>query len=558
MKKPELKDLTLREKIGQCLCARQYEFNQKVEIDEKIPRTEEERDELLKKNPYGVYWCMGKQNLKNINIAEVNFGNVRVKSYEYREWVEKIERNLKIPGLRATDAEGQGAGNLFDDLTVVSGGLCVGAADSEELAYEYGAQVAKELLCAGINWRWAPVIDITGRRTYGFSRTFSTDVDRLIKLSLAHIKGMQDNGVAATAKHFPGGNKFEYRDSHFTPTVNSLSMEEWWEDQGRAFQEMIDGGVYSVMISHKAFPAADDTQLNGKYLPSTLSGKIITDLLKGEMGFEGVVITDGIGMGGLQSFYDREDLYVELLRAGNDVLLGVMPDGIDIVEKAVKDGRLSEERIDDACRRVLDMKEKMGLFAEDYSIYKYDAKDIAPKTAELSRKLSESSVTLVRDRQNKIPFDRKGIKKVKIICSCHDDIFVEGLSVMIGELEARGMEVSVQRRLYSKEALREICNEYDLIIYAAFLAGHRPMGAPSFYGEECATFQHAFSAGNEKSIGVSLGYPYIFFDFMGCADICINTYNDSPGMQRALVKAIFGEIPVSKSSPVNLNPGTRD
>ncbi|MBE7042107.1 MAG: glycoside hydrolase family 3 protein [Ruminococcaceae bacterium] len=557
MKKPNVKEMTIREKVGQCVCIRQYDLLQKTEVDEYLPRPLEERDEILQKNPYGVLWCAGNQNLKNINMSEKNYGNYKVTSDEYREWIKGLNKNWEIPGLMATDAESSGAGTIFSDLTIVGSGLSIGAANSEELSYELGVAVGKELRCAGINWRWAPVADLPSRFSMSCMRPFSLNPDQLVRLASAHIKGMQSVGVAATLKHFPGSDGYEYRDSHFTNAALNISMEEWWERQRKVFQKLIDSGAYSVMIAHETFESADDTMVNGKLIPSTLSKKIITDLLKGKMGFEGVVITDAVGMAGLQACYPYQQLLVELIKAGNDVLLGTGLDAVDILEQAVLNGELPEERVDDACRRVLEMKEKLGLFDEDYRIDEYRACEVTPRTREVDNLISEKSITLIRDKQNRLPFDKNQVKKVSVICSTHDDTFMDRMEVLKAELEKMGMEVRMQRRLSSFEEIQEINQNSDLILYAAYLAPHRPKGAMSFYDEECQTFGFAFTEGNEKSVGVSFGYPYIFYDFMGNADICVNAYSTSDATIKAFAKTLFGDLPMDGVSPVKLNPDRR-
>ena len=141
-----------------------------------------------------------------------------------------------------------------------------------------------------------------------------------------------------------------------------------------------------------------------------------------------------------------------------------------------------------------------------------------------------------------------------VVCSTHDDGFFDRLECMEKALEARGMNVTMQRRLTSLEELKKISEENDLIIYAAYIAPHKPMGAMFFFEEECATFGVAFSSGKEKSIGVSMGYPYIYYDFMGNSPICINAYTDTENVMEAFVAAIFGEIPMEGKSPVDLNP----
>lgn len=333
------------------------------------------------------------------------------------------------------------------------------------------------------------------------------------------------------------------------------TMEEWWEEQGKIFQGVIDGGVYSVMVGHEGFPACDDSKLKGKHRPSTVSKKVVTDLLKGEMGFKGVVITDDIIMTAHTSCYDSYDeLIIDLANAGNDVILGVYPGAGDIIEKAVKEGVISESRIDDACQRVLDMKEKVGLFNGDHFEPPYKAADVTPHTRDVNKKIAEKAITLLYDNQGILPVDQKKIKNVTIICSTHADNFFKDLDCMKALLEERGMNVRLQRRLSSYDEMEEIDATSDLIIYAAYVGSHAPKGGLTFFGEECGTFHYAFNRGMEKSIAVSMGYPYLHHGIMAGAETFINTYGSSPELIEAFIKCIFGEIPFEGVSPVKIVP----
>jgi len=559
VEKIKLEDLTLREKIAQCLCIPQFDLNNQTEVDRGQLRTEEERDRLVSEEQYGVVWCHGGQRFNALDMAELNWG-VQVTSREYKSWVKSIEKNMKIPSLRTLDAESSGAGGSFSDLTKLPPWVVVGAANDEELAFKLGEAAGKEFRCAGLNWKWGPVVDLVNQFSASALRSFSQDPDKQIRLANAAIRGLQSVGVAATAKHFPGGDRITSgQDSHFTTTFLASTMEEWWAEQGRVFKAVIDAGVYTIMTSHKGFPACDNTKINGQYIPTTISKKVTTDLLKGELGFKGVVITDCINMGGLVSMLPHDELIVEIMKAGNDVILSCGIHDAEILEKAVLDGRLEESRIDDACQRVLDLKEKLGLFDEDYSIdYFQEPEELVPYHKELSYQAAQKAITLIRDNNNMLPLDKNKIKNVQIIVSTHRDGFVKDIDVLKEELEKRGMTVKVQRRLTSFAEIEKIAEENDLIIYAGFLAMHNPKGDMSFYAEECETFHFAFSSGKEKSIGVSFGYPYIYYKFMGNSNTCINAYSKTPSMMKAFAESIFGEIPMTGESPVPLNPIGRE
>ena len=312
---------------------------------------------------------------------------------------------------------------------------------------------------------------------------------------------------------------------------------------------MIDGGVYSIMAGHTGFPAVDNRKLGNAYRPATISDKIITKLLKEDMGFEGVVITDAIGMAALAAAYpDKTDLYVELLNAGNDILLGAADyDYIDIVEKAVKVGRISESRIDDACRRILTVKEKIGLFDEQENVIMDER--LQTELSDVNKKIADAALTLECDVYSQLPLDAEKIHNVAIICSTHTEKAFSALEHMKSAFEKRGMKVHLQRRLHSEEEINHIDKEYDLIIYVGYLMPHCPMGASSFYDEECATFFYAFTKGAEKSIGVSLGSVYVYYDFYENARMFTHIYSLSKESQEAFVKGIFGDIPFAGEIP---------
>ncbi len=546
MKAKSLMDkMTLRERIAQTAVARQ-----------NLLVAEADLQEHLKNNPYGCMWVMGNQKLEAVNLAEES-GSRKSLSKNYKRWFDKLDGYLKVPILTAMDAE-KGANTTFSDLTMATGAPAIGAAGSEELAFRQGACIAEEIKCAGVHWWWSPVVDIASRfNAVSVGRSFSDDVDMQIRMACSVIRGMQSKKVAAGVKHFPGADLKEYRDAHITQTAVSTPFEEWEQKQGRIFKAAIDAGVWSVMVGHAAFPAVDDTVVNETCLPSTLSHKVITGLLKGRMGFKGVAVTDAIGMAGLSTLYPRERLYVELLKAGNDAILGPTKlDYVDIVEKAVLSGELAEERINDACLRVLELKEKTGLLSGNpAAISGPELSDrILEDNRSVCKEIAEKAVTLVCDKKKRLPFRKDEVKHVAIICSTHVDVVFEALNTLQAEFEKRGAEVSMQRRLKSGSECEQIARDNDLIIYAAFLGPHKPMGASSFYDQEFLTFIHAFLYGKEKSIGVSFGSPYIYYDFYTNADIFVNAYHYSDELQKAFVAAIYGEIPFVGRSPFKLIP----
>jgi len=559
MRKPLLSELTLQEKIGQMLSAYQHEINMKTVGDKLVRKTDAERTEAIQNEKMGTFRIQTKLFIREFSEGVNEFDNDKALSRDHAEWIEWEAMQYKIPALTATDAERNGPGPLFLDLTTTCPPMAMAATEDEELCYELGAAIGRELRCAGANWRWGPMVDVICRISPHMVRAYSDDPKKQAKYALAHLRGVQSQGVAATAKHFPGMDPYEYRDAHFSPIIISSTLEEWWAEQGYIFQQLIDGGVYSVMIGHVGFPAVEDSKVNGQFRPSSVSKKVVTDLLKNQMGFKGVVITDGISMGALYSMFTYEELLVESVNAGIDVILGSRFGAGKIIEKAVLDGRISEDRINDACQRVLDMKEKLGMFEEGYRYVGGDSAEVTPLTRKVNLEIARKGLTLVRDRKNFLPVDINTVKKVAIICSCHGDVFYGNLeNVLKPELEARGIQVHLQRRLQSNAEIAKLAAENDLILYAAYISQWQPAGMPSFYDAECKTFQHAFTSGRDKSIGISFGYPYIHYDYMENADTFINAYGTSPDLMKAVVEAIFGDIKIrSGNSPVNLEVAKR-
>ena len=543
MKKPELCELTLREKIGQTA----------------LGRCDNPGVADTKKFPYGSLWANGDMEL-GVSIDDINPNFT--KRDRWLQGLKAMNSNLKVPMIQAGDCAMTISAKEYG---YVLNATAIGATGSEEFAYESGLLRGRMLRHAGTNWLWSPVCDLPSRHCSSiFGRTYTDDPDKLLAMNIATMKGLHDAGVAATAKHFPGEDGMEYRDAHISETANLLTKEEWLKTQGRMFQGMIDAGVETVMTAHQSFPFIDNTKKNGRYIPATLSKKILTDLLKGEMGFKGVVITDDVWMRSVSTYCDDDlsKVYIECIKAGNDIVLGVRDFYFDVIEEAVKNGEIPMERIDDACQRVLDLKEKMGLFDDNYQLSGGDLDEINADMKDFCKRVAQKAISLVCDDNKLFPLNPEKIKKVCIIYSGHDE---EGtgrafdkMSYMIQEFEKRGAQVFLRRGLkngYDSEAeLAEIAENYDLIVYAGWCARWQPRGLGGFFGDEVITFQNALRSGAEKSVGISLGSPFVYYDFYEAFPTYINAYNYMPELIEALVAAMYGEIGFEGGEPFKLLP----
>jgi len=291
--------------------------------------------------------------------------------------------------------------------------------------------------------------------------------------------------------------------------------------------------------------------IGGRYTCAGFSQKMLIDRLRGEMGFDGVIITDDVNMGGYISYYDADEIYGRFLEAGHDILLGVGVDALDKVMDCVERGIVREERITDACRRVLDLKEKVGLFDDDYTRAYGDINEIRIRTKNVCEKIACDGITLLRDRNGLLPM--KKIDHVTIFTFSHRDDIYENMKAMKKAFEERGTVVELKRRPESFEDVQEAADKSDLIIYAGYIGFHAPKGAPSFYGDEFWSLRYAFTAGKEKSMGISLGYPFIHHYFMDDADTFVNLYSPVETVQKAFVAAVYGEAEFKGIPPLDMD-----
>ncbi len=551
-RKPDISELTLREKIGQT-----------VAFHEELMGQIEDHKTFFENNPYGSLWVTGKAYEKaDVNILFEPQGGGDEAEDRTANTRQLMNECMRIPTLTVTDCE-KGV-KWFPDHVITTCATAIGASDSEELAYEFGKCIAADAKSVGLDWIWSPGLVDVGARKVGASpaRTFSDDTDKVIKLAKACVRGVKDAGVLTTIKHFPGMDPREYRDSHYSPTAIFYDYDEWYEKQGRAFEAVIkDGNVDTIMIGHSQFPAVDDRLSDaGDYVPSTASDKVINGILREKFGFKGVVVTDAIGMAGLKSAYPIPKVYAELYKAGNDIMLAPMAPTntsfIDDVEKLVLDGELDEAIIDSACQRVLDMKERAGYFKPDYAPAVHTVQE-KEKCKEDLRKFNEKaarkSLTVVCDKENLIPLSKDKVKKVKIIyygLPEKDYDPYDKLDLMIEEFAKHGAVADKQQLVFND--IEKIANEYDLIVYVT-------TGVIASYDyTQCRSLQSALSFGREKSVGVGFASMWAYFDAFPRMPLFVNAYNMTDENVRAFVNGLYGDIKLEGTHPFYLNPITHN
>lgn len=343
------------------------------------------------------------QLIEKYNVGGVTFfgGYPTRQARLTNKWQEKA----KTPLLISIDGE-WGLGMRLDSTVSYPYQMTLGASNDASLVYEMGAQIAAQMKRLGIHINFAPVADVNNNPANPVInvRSFGESRDMVSHKALSYMNGMQDNGVMATAKHFPGHGDTE-TDSHYDLPVIDHSRKMINSMDLYPFKRLITGGVKLVMTAHLSVPALDSSH----NAISSRSKIIIEDVLRDELGFEGLIITDGLEMKGISTNTSRDSLEIKALKAGNDILL-LPPDferALANVKRAVDSGYISESEINHKCRKVLEAKYEAGLWKSRHVNTDNLISDLnKPEYHLLTRHLYESSTTIVKDEKGLLPLMR--------------------------------------------------------------------------------------------------------------------------------------------------------
>lgn len=325
----------------------------------------------------------------------------------------RLQELSNIPLMVAVDGE-WGLAMRVDSVISFPKAMALGAIQDDQLVFDLGYEIARHCKRVGIHINFAPVIDINNRYNNPIIniRAFGDNKYNVARKGLAYSIGMQNNGVLAVGKHFPGHGSTT-TDSHKTlPTIN-LSKKQLMENELYPFDNLIQNELGGIMVGHIAVPSLDDRPNR----PASLSSNVIDTLLKKELGFKGLVFTDALNMKGVTRDYELGQIEVEALLAGNDVLL--YPENLEIgirrVTEAVKNGVISEEQINEKCFKILKAKKW-------FSLDNYKAIDVnnvlndinSTSSKQLNQKLTEASITLIHNKNSLLPL--KNLDEKKILC----------------------------------------------------------------------------------------------------------------------------------------------
>lgn len=466
---------------------------------------------------------------------------------EHRKRLRRVQQASAVPVVVCGDLE-NGAGYVVSGKPQFPDLLALGAADSEELAFSMGKASALDGRAVGIHWTFAPVVDVNVNpdNPIANTRSLGDDPERISRLATAIIRGMQEHGLAACAKHFPGDGLDDV-DQHVVTSVNPLPLERWKQISGRTFAAAFSAGAYSVMIGHIALPALDpETDARGALRPATVNRRITHDLLRGEMGFDGVVVTDDMNMGGIAGYMNFRDRTVQCIRAGCDMLLfPAMPRSYDVLLDAVRKGELSEERVHEAARRVLEFKARLNLHTGAVEGPAPTDADTA-EFENAARGIAERGVCLVRDVNGILPLrDLKPGARVLTVTLTGESFDLPDID---WDLSSRGFQVQhVVPANYG--GVEPYVNEVDAIFVNFTFRASWGVGSPRSIGTHNRSFMNGFYMEHPRVVFTSFGSPYHLRQFSGLPTY-INVHSMSRGSQKAAVQAWFGDIPMSRHSPV--------
>ncbi len=538
MTRPDIKKMTLREKIGQTA----------------IPAPPALSN--------GMKRCGGYANY----LKEYPFGGIFIE-YFYKESGERFSKGAEfarfVPELQATqdiplfvccDAEFGVRGEIFEDGHIIPGQIAVAAANDDALAYKRAYYWGREMRSLGMNWVYGPVGDLSASffATHA-PRSFSDDPEKTGRMISATVRGLQDAGIAACTKHFPGTGH-EFRDSHFSFCAIKDTLEQWSNGQKRVWQAAEDAGTKTFMTGHLPLPCVDPVPVKGRFLRPGSASKKVIDILRDDIGHKGVVICDAVSMKSLAASFEHDDIYIECFNAGNDIILFCHDDYFDIMERAISSGRVTMERLDEAVERVLTLKEELGLYDGNF-VGSPLGEDELHEFESVGFETAARALTLVNNEGGMIPFDRNKIKNAAVIAITEYDPFVGYLDELKRAFGEYGVSCTVYDGLGGKKGLETLCEENDLIVYACYINQQRPFGFPGFSSPKpMGTLFSAFSCGNEKSVAISFGSSSVYYNYFEYVNAYIDAYSDSPETMHAVVKALFGDIPFLGTSPMRLYP----
>lgn len=454
----------------------------------------------------------------------------------------------QVPLMIAQDAE-WGVSMRIDSTIRFPWQMTLGAIQEDSLIYQMGRQIGKECKRLGVHVNFAPVVDVNSNPNNPIinNRSFGEDPQRVAQLSLAYMQGLQDEGVLACAKHFPGHGDTD-SDSHKTlPTINH-SKERLDSMELIPFKYLFDKGLGSVMVAHLNIPSLDDTDS----LASTLSKKVVTDLLKEELAFDGLVFTDALNMKGVSKFYEPGEVDLKALLAGNDVLLFAqdVPKAIVKIKEAIDKNIISHEYVDERCRKILMAKQWFGL---DESIHLNEGnlvEDLNSKESRLlNQDLIEKSLTALQNTDDLFPLRHLDTLNLAVVCIGENSKPFEEMLIQYAPIKI--YHISEEHSEEERNALLRELQKYNLVI-ASIHKSNKNAWKSYHIHKNTDLFLQTLALQSKVILNI-FANPYSISDLLMTYsfDGLILGYQNSKIAQESVAQLIFGGIGANGKLPVS-------
>jgi beta-N-acetylhexosaminidase len=554
-----LKKMTLDDKVGQLLVSSfgsEYLSTDSREYDALVKSIHEYR--------IGGFHVFGGAEPAPDVLLDANYGTVTLgQPLAAASLLNRLQAIAPYPLLNSADFE-TGAGFRLEGATAFPRNMAFGAAGEERLAYEAGRITAVESRAIGVQVNFAPVVDVNNnpRNPVINTRSYGEDPAAVGRLGSAYVRGLQAGGMIATLKHFPGHGDTDV-DSHLGLPIIKDPRESLDKTEFPPFRAGIAAGAGAVMTAHIEMPALDPSPNT----PTTLSQPIVSGVLRREMGFDGIIYTDSMGMAGVTALYKPGEAAVRAIKAGNDVILHSPDDGAAFagIKSAVESGEIPAAQLDKSVERLLRAKARTGL--NRVRAVNLDAlPNIVGGRAHqaVADEVSRKSITLVKDQRNQVPLILPRDAQVlylSILDSPGGWRIAAPSRAFIPELKRRwrgvtSVELSERSTANELELVRAMAPRYDAVIASVFVrasSGSGRMDLPANMQTVLRTIARQTEQSKKPFVTVLFGNPYTA-TFLQDVPAMLLTYDFYDRAERSAVRALAGEAPITGKLPIGL-PG---
>jgi beta-N-acetylhexosaminidase len=471
----------------------------------------------------------------------------------------------KVPLLFGADLEAgagfRARGGYFVPNAIDLGGaivfppeMAIGATRDTTLAYEQGRLTALEGRALGIHIAYAPVLDVNNNPDNPVinTRSYGEDPVQAARMGVAFIHGLQAHGMIATGKHFPGHGDTG-TNSHLALPIVTVSRSRLDTVELVPFRAAVNGGVGAIMSFHGAMPALDSSNV-----PGTLSSKVMTDLLRGEMGFKGIIISDAMDMRGVLDQFGADESVKRAVAAGVDVLIQPLdiPQTIDAVVAGVTERRYTEARLDSSVRRVLEAKRSLGLGQNklvDISRVRFVVGDSS--NVQIARRVAEKSITLVKDSLKQIPLSVPGARVLSITLARRADLPAGNAfnaELRSGLPNLRTAFVATEDAALNYPRLIAAADSADVTIVSSYV-GQSWDAVTASAPQAFTNFVQALAQRGRKPIVVAFGNPYLLQQLPWVGTYLV-AWGGFPVSQTAAARALLGTSAISGHLPISIPP----